>query len=85
MPNAPSPYKLPSKLTGAAFAFYMSAIVALIMTAALTALNVGVDRDFSTSVLRGYLVAWPVAFLSVLLVRPLVVRLVSWTVDSPRP
>jgi hypothetical protein len=76
-------FKLPPKYTGVAFAFYMSAIVAFIMTAALTALNAGTGAHFIEDVLRGYVVAWPVAFVSVLLVRPLVLKLVQWTVASP--
>ena len=75
--------KLPPRFAGAAFAFYMSAIVALIMTIALTVVNVGLSQDLPAKVIQGYVIAWPIAFGSVLLVRPVVIKLVSWTVALP--
>lgn len=83
MPQAPRPLKLPPRFAGMAFAFYMSAIVALIMTITLTALRGSIGADFVAVVLRGYAVAWPVAFVSVMAVRPVVLRLVGMTVAPP--
>jgi hypothetical protein len=40
---------------------------------------------YAVRVLKAYAVAWPVAFMGVLLMRPLVVRLVKWTVVPPKP
>ena len=83
MPASTRAPKLPPRFAGVAFAFYMSAIVGFIMTVTLTALRGGAGGDFVASVLRGYAVAWPVAFVSVMAVRPLVLRLVGMTVALP--
>ncbi|CAK14270.1 DUF2798 domain-containing protein [Pseudomonas entomophila] len=63
------------------FAFYMSAIMAMLMCFVITAANGGVDGDYLGSVLKAYQLAMPVAFACVLVVRPVVVRLVALTVD----
>lgn len=83
MPEPASRFKVPPRFTGVAFAFYMSAIVAFIMTVTLTALNVGIHQDMVATVLRGYAIAWPVGFASVLLTRPVVLKLMKWTVAPP--
>lgn len=83
MPEPIRSPKLPPRFAGVAFAFYMSAIVGFIMTVTLTALRGDTGGDFFATVLRGYAVAWPVAFVSVMAVRPLVLRLVGMTVARP--
>lgn len=85
MPEPASRFKVPPRFSGVAFAFYMSAIVAFIMTVALTALNAGINRDLIVAVIRGYAIAWPIGFVSVLLTRPVVLKLVKWTVAPPKP
>lgn len=75
--------RLPSRLAPVVFAFYMAGMVAFVMTLVLTALNTGIDAGYPMRVLRGYAVAMPVGFLSVMAVRPLVIRLVAWTVAPP--
>ncbi len=75
--------KLPAGFAPAAFALYMSGLVAFMMSLVLTAMNSGLDAGFLGRALRGYLVAWPVGFVCVMLVRPLVLRLVQMTVAPP--
>lgn len=64
-----------------AFAFYMATIIAFMMCLLLTAINTGFDANYLHRVLHTYVIAMPVAFASVILVRPLVLYLVAKTVD----
>ena len=73
-------WRLPSKAMPWVFAFYMAAIMALLMCTVLTASNTGIDGRLPLRILRAYALAMPVAFLCVLLVRPLVGRLVRLSV-----
>ncbi len=70
--------KLPKHFSAVAFAFFMSSIMALLMCT----VSGGVAGDFAWRVGKAYMLAMPVAFCCVLLVRPLVVRLVALTVQS---
>ena len=81
----PAKRKVPARFTPVVFAFFMSVLVAFLMSAAMTAMNTGLQGGFLLRVLRNYAVAWPVAFASVLATRPLVLRLVALTVDGTRP
>ena len=74
--------KLPYKFSSLAFAFYMATIIAFVMCLLLTAINTGVDTQFIQRVLSTYVIAMPVAFACVVLVRPLVLYLVSKTVAT---
>jgi len=62
------------------FAFYMSAIMAFLMSLLITAANTGIDEDYLSNTLHAYRLAMPVAFLCILVVRPIVIKLVSVTV-----
>ncbi|MBF8638934.1 DUF2798 domain-containing protein [Pseudomonas fulva] len=62
------------------FAFYTSAIMALLMCFVITAANAGIDQDYISNVLKAYRLAMPVAFVCVLIVRPIVGKLVAMTV-----
>lgn len=73
-------WRLPSRLAPVAFSFYMAGIVAFLMSLALTAINTGLDDGYLLRVLRAYALALPVGFLGVMAARPLVLRLVTWTV-----
>lgn len=53
--------------------------MALIMSSVLVALNTGIDSGWPMRTLRAYAVGWPVAFASILTIRPLVVKLVAWS------
>ena len=65
-----------------AFAFYMATIIAFLMCLVLTAINTGIDAHFLLRALKAYVVAMPVAFVCVVFVRPLVLRLVAMTVEA---
>jgi len=66
--------KLPKKYAGVLFSFYASAVMVLIVSAVLVALNTGIDAGYPLRLLKSYLITWPVAFASLLGVRPLVVK-----------
>ena len=68
--------RLPARLMPLVFAFWMAAIMALLMCTVITAANTGIDAGLPGRVGRAYLLAMPVAFACVLVVRPLVARLV---------
>ena len=53
------------------------------MSLAFTAMNTGLEDGYLLRVLRSYAAAWPVAFVSVLAARPLVLKLVALTVAAP--
>ncbi len=75
---------LSARMTPYVFAFYMSAIMAFLMSLVITAANSGIDANYLSNALGAYRLAMPVAFLCILVVRPVVVRLVSVTV-LPHP
>lgn len=72
--------KLRSTAMPYVFALYMSAIMALLMCFVITAATVGIDEAYLGNVLKAYRLAMPVAFVCVLFVRPIVLRLVALTV-----
>ena len=74
--------KLPKKYAGVLFSFYASAIMVLIMSAVLVALNTGLGAGFGLRLVKSYMIAWPVAFTSLLVIRPLVVRMVAASVGD---
>ncbi|MCU1734078.1 MULTISPECIES: DUF2798 domain-containing protein [unclassified Pseudomonas] len=76
--------KLGVRATPYVFAFYMSSIMAMLMCFVITAANSGVNEHYLGNVLRAYQLAMPVAFVCVLVVRPIVIKLVSWTVHPPK-
>ena len=61
---------------------YASAVMVLIVSAVLVALNTGIDAGYPLRLLKAYLITWPVAFASLLLVRPLVVKWVAASVTD---
>ena len=72
--------KLPKKYAGVLFSLYASAVMVLIVSGVLVALNTGIDTGYPLRLLKAYLITWPVAFASLLLVRPLVVKWVAASV-----
>ena len=70
------------KCAGGLFSFYASAIMVLIMSAVLVALNTGLGAGFGLRLVKSYMIAWPVAFTSLLAIRPLVVRMVAASVGD---
>lgn len=75
--------KLPHKYTSIAFAIYMAGIIAFVMSAVLTTLASGLSQGYIFRVLSAYLAAFPVAFICVMVFRPLVLFLVKKTVQGP--
>ncbi|MDR7088058.1 DUF2798 domain-containing protein [Cellvibrio fibrivorans] len=74
--------KLPAKFTPFVFAFYMSAIMAFLMSLIIVAANSGIADHYLAQVIHAYSIAMPSAFFCVLLVRPLVMQLVKHTVKN---
>ncbi|MCX4188314.1 DUF2798 domain-containing protein [Methylophaga sp. OBS4] len=74
--------KLPARMTAIVFAFYMSAIMAVLMCLIITAVNRGVSAHYLEDFINAYKVAMPCAFICVMAVRPLVMSLVNWTVQT---
>lgn len=73
--------KLRPAATPYVFAFYMSAIMAMLMCFVITAANAGINDQYLANVFNAYQLAMPVAFFCVLVVRPVVLRLVALTVQ----
>lgn len=76
--------KLSPRATPYVFALYMATIMAFLMSLVITAANAGIDNDYLSNALHAYKLAMPVAFLCILVVRPVVSRLVALTVHPPR-
>ena len=76
-------WKLPARAMPVAFAFFMSSIMAMLMTLLITAANRGIGPGYLQAVPSAYCLAMPVAFVCVMLVRPIVLKLVSLTVRAP--
>ena len=72
--------KLPKRYAGLLFSLYTSAMMVLIVSGVLVALNTGLDAGYPLRFVKAYLLTWPIAFVSLLAVRPLVVRLVAASV-----
>lgn len=76
--------RLSARATPYVFALYMATIMAFLMSLVITAANSGIDNDYLSNVLRAYKTAMPVAFLCILVVRPIVAKLVALTVHPHR-
>lgn len=74
--------KLPARFTPFVFAFYMSAIMAFLMSLIIVAANSGIADHYLAQVIHAYSIAMPSAFFCILLVRPLVMTLVKHTVKN---
>lgn len=83
-PITPRRWKLSPRTTPYVFAFFMASIMAMLMCLVITAANAGITADFPARVLGAYQLAMPTAFVCVLMVRPVVMRLVALTVHPSR-
>lgn len=72
--------RFPKPLTAYVFALYMATIMAFLMCLVITLAEFGFDDHYMKNVMSAYRVAMPAAFVCVLIVRPIVARLVAWTV-----
>ncbi|WP_237883473.1 DUF2798 domain-containing protein [Pseudomonas sp. PGPR40] len=75
-------FRLPKHATPYVFALYMATIMAFLMCLVITLAEFGVDEHYLENVMNAYRVAMPSAFVCVLVVRPIVARLVAWTVQT---
>lgn len=73
-------FRLPLRATPYIFALYMATIMAFLMCLVITLAEFGLNEHYMENVMNAYRVAMPSAFVCVLIVRPLVARLVAWTV-----
>lgn len=64
------------------FAILMSAIMTLIMTLWVSILNLGFSPDFLWKWAHAFVMAWPVAFLSVLMIAPKVQKISAYIVND---
>ncbi|UQS16673.1 DUF2798 domain-containing protein [Pseudomonas sp. HS6] len=76
--------KLSARATPYVFALYMATIMAFLMSLVITAANSGIESEYLSNALHAYKLAMPVAFLCILVVRPIVVKLVALTVHPHR-
>lgn len=86
-PQAPSSLrpalrKIPKRFTPVVFAFYMAGIMAFLMCAVIVGAGTGLANGYLWRVLGAYALAMPVAFVCVLVVRPVVLRLTVATVQA---
>ena len=72
--------RLSHRATPYVFALYMATIMAFLMSLVITAANSGIDNDYLSNTLHAYKLAMPAAFMCILVVRPIVIKLVAWTV-----
>ena len=70
-------WRLPPRATPVVFAFWMATIMAALMCSVITVANTGWTPGVLGRIARAYVLAMPVAFCCVMLVRPLAVRLVK--------
>lgn len=75
-------FRLPKHATPYVFALYMATIMAFLMCLVITLAEFGIEEHYMENVMNAYRVAMPSAFICVLVVRPLVARLVAWTVQG---
>ncbi|NWB96475.1 DUF2798 domain-containing protein [Pseudomonas gingeri] len=73
-------FRFPTHTAPYLFALYMATIMAFLMCLVITAAEFGMNEHYLGNVMSAYRVAMPSAFICVLIVRPIVARLVSWTV-----
>ncbi|WP_213881494.1 DUF2798 domain-containing protein [Pseudomonas sp. dw_358] len=78
----PARLRFPKSVTPYVFALYMATIMAFLMCLVITAAESGLGGHYFARVMSAYRVAMPSAFFCVLGVRPVVARLVAWTVHG---
>ncbi len=72
--------RLPKSLGPYVFALYMATIMSFLMCLIITWTEFGFGEDYFGKVMNAYRVAMPAAFLCILVVRPLVGHLVTWSI-----
>lgn len=74
--------RLPKHASPFIFALYMAIIMAFMMSLVITLAEFGAGPHYMEYVMNAYQVAMPAAFVCILIVRPIVARLVSLTVQG---
>lgn len=74
--------RLPVRTAPYIFALYMAIIMAFLMSLVITLAEFGLGPHYMTNVMNAYQVAMPAAFFCILVVRPVVIRLVGFTVHG---
>lgn len=59
------------------FSFFMSCFMAFLMSGVVTALNQGVGAGFVGQWMSAYIRVWPIAFVLLFVLRPLVSKIVA--------
>lgn len=75
-------FRIPKHATAYVFALYMATIMAFLMSLVITLAEFGLNGHYMENVMNAYRVAMPSAFVCILIVRPMVARLVAWTVHA---
>lgn len=70
--------RIPAKYGHILFGGLLSAIMVTVVSGTVVLVNQGYGPSFFAQWLRGFLIAWPVAFPTVLVVAPLVRKIVAW-------
>lgn len=73
---------IPARYTPYVVAFYMAGFMAFLMSVVLVAINTGVGDGYVKRVLFNYSIAMPIAFVCVVLIRPIVTKLTNFTVKN---
>ena len=68
---------IPAKYTRHVFSFIMSIYMVTIMTFVITLVNTGMQGDFIARWFRAFYIAWPIAFILILVGAPRLQRLAS--------
>lgn len=74
--------RLPKPASPYIFALYMATIMAFLMSLVITLAESGLGPHYMENVMNAYKVAMPSAFVCILVVRPMVMRLVGLTVHG---
>jgi len=74
--------KIPKKYEGIIFALLMSFGTALIVSGAISFLHNALDEVFIKIWLSSFLTAWPIVFLSILLIAPKIYQLIKILVEN---
>jgi hypothetical protein len=64
------------------FAFFMSVLMAFLMSGILTAIHLGLTPHFIAQWLHSFTLAWPIAFPAILLIAPVVRKFVAKITES---
>ncbi|MGH8502425.1 MAG: DUF2798 domain-containing protein [Gammaproteobacteria bacterium] len=60
----------------------MSLVTSLIVSGVITASRAGLDNEYVISWMKGFFAAWPVVFIVILVIAPLVSRFVDAIVEE---